>query len=212
MASIVLPPQGTSARQRSRAQGDTESGWLPAAAASRAWLAASAVVGLAALAYALAIAFGLADSLLRVEQDHALAFFIDLAVLMAFTLHFHHVLRPGARFAYGCSTRSVPRLASALLQSSALLVFAFGLWQPLPQSVWTVVSPLAAAWMWTGYALGWTLLLWGERKPAVLVAGLCLVEWCVPGMSLGHLVFAVGLTAFAFRYRGALAELARGNT
>jgi hypothetical protein len=87
----------------------------------------------------------------------------------------------------------------------------FGLWQPLPQPVWQVASPLAATLLWVGYGTGWLLLLGKARHPKFLLAGVCLVEWSAPGMTLGHLVFAIGLTAFAATYREALARLARGD-
>ena len=209
MASIVLSgrvaadPHAAAARGTGHAPGQ-------ARIAIGAWWAGCAVVALAALAWALAIAGGLRAPLLRPVQDPALAFGIDLLLLAGFALHFHLVQRPGAPLAGWLPASRAPRAAVALLQAAVLLLVAFGLWQPLPLAVWSVESPVAAGWLWTGYAMGWTLLLWGERDPEVIVAGICLVEWCVPGMSLGHLLFAIALSAFALKYRRALAALAAG--
>ena len=168
MASIVLSGRVAADPRASAARGAGHA-HSQARIAIGAWWAGCALVALAALAWALAIAGGLRAPLLRPVQDPALAFGVDL-----------------------------------------LLLVAFGLWQPLPLAVWSVESPVAAGWLWTGYAMGWTLLLWGERDPEVIVAGICLVEWCVPGMSLGHLLFAIALSAFALKYRRALAALAAG--
>ncbi len=54
-------------------------------------------------------------------------------------------------------------------------------------------------------------MLGRAREPALLVAGVCLVEWSAAGMTLGHIVFAIGMSVFAAHNRKALSFLARGD-
>jgi methanethiol S-methyltransferase len=60
-------------------------------------------------------------------------------------------------------TRIVPepieRSTYVLLASSSLLLL-FALWRPMPGTVWNVsAEPLAAALLWTLFAIGWTIVL-----------------------------------------------------
>jgi hypothetical protein len=179
-------------------------------------LTASAVFCLVAFAYALAVGFDLPVARLRIEHDQALAIGLDLLLLAAFTAWFRRVLQPRERnlrvpYCPGCPRCMRRTLVQALLQVGCIAVLFFGLWQPLPQLVWQVASPIAAALLWVGYGAGWLLMLWRARDPVLLVAGVCLVEWSAPGMTLGHLVFAIGMTALAAGNRETLSSLARSD-
>jgi hypothetical protein len=179
-------------------------------------LTTSAVFCMVAFAYALAVGFDLPVAKLRIEHDPALAIGLDLLLLAAFIAAFHWAQRPrelNLRVPYcpGCQRCARRALAQALLQVGCIAVLFFGLWQPLPQPVWQVASPMAAASLWVGYGAGWVLMLRKACTPMLLLLGVCLVEWSAPGMTLGHLVFAMGMTAFAAKYRRALSKLACGD-
>jgi hypothetical protein len=172
---------------------------------------AAGVFCLAAFMYALAVGFDMPVPRLGIDQDPALGFGLDLLLLAGFVVHFHFVQqRSRAPFRATYFPR-ISRLALALVQAGCIAVLFFGLWQPLPQPVWQVTSQLPATLLWMGYGAGWLLLLLRARDARFLVAGMCLVEWSAPAMTLGHLVFAIGLTAFVVTYRQALAQLASGE-
>jgi hypothetical protein len=202
MSSIMITPVVATALEP----------WIAARTpqASRGILAAGAFC-LAAFMYALAVAFDLPVPRLVIDRNPALGFGLDLLLLAGFVAHFHFVQQHGKRFIGVARFPQLSRLAPALVQAGCIAVLFFALWQPLPQPVWQIASPLAATLLWVGYGAGWLLLLWRARDAKFLVAGLCLVEWSTPAMTLGHLVFAIGLTAFAVTYRQALSQLANGD-
>jgi len=184
--------------------------------ASKRVLVDSALYCLLGFAYALAVAFDLPVPRLRIEHDPSLAIGLDLLLLASFNVQFRWLQRPrelNLRVPYcpGCRRCTSRALARALLQAGGTVAVVFGLWQPLPQLMWHVASPIAATLLWVAYGMGWSLMLWRARDPLLLVAGVCLVEWSAPGMTLGHLVFAIGMSAFAVHNRKALALLARGD-
>jgi preprotein translocase subunit SecY len=172
---------------------------------------AGSVFCLAAFLYALAVGFDLPVPRLEIEHDPALGFGLDLLLLAGFVAHFHFVQQRGMVPVRAAQLPQISRLALALVQAGCIAVLFFALWQPLPQAVWQVAAPLAATLLWLGYGAGWLLLLGKAHDPKLLLVGVCLVEWSAPGMTLGHLVFAIGLTAFAAAYREALAQLALGD-
>jgi hypothetical protein len=224
MASLVYPPSIATflsppwASLRNSLRNSVRNHLLDARAQwpSQRVLTASAVFCLVAFAYALAVGFDLPVVKLRIEHDPALGIGLDLLLLAAFIATFHWAQRPREMNLRvpncpGCPRCTRRALAQALLQVGCIAVLFFALWQPLPQAVWQVASPMAAALLWVGYGAGWVLMLWKARDPKFLLAGVCLVEWSAPGMTLGHLVFAMGMTAFATKYRRALSKLACGD-
>jgi hypothetical protein len=178
--------------------------------ASRGVLAASAFC-LAGFMYALAVGFDMPVPRLDIAPNPALGFGLDLLLLAGFVAHFHFVQQHGKARFRAAHFPHISRLALALVQAGSIAVLFFALWQPLAQPVWQVASRLPATLMWVGYGAGWLLLLSRARAAKFLVAGVCLVEWSTPGMTLGHLVFAIGLTAFAVIYRRSLAQLANAE-
>jgi hypothetical protein len=159
---------------------------------------ARVLAGLASFAYAAAVCVGGPVPRLGVVTSTTGAVAVDVLLLAALALHFHFVERPGAPL--------LPRACAALPKVALLVALFFGLWQPLPMHVWAFTTSAAVVPLWLGYAAGWALLLLRAKRPACLVAGVALVEWSAPTLSLGHLVFAIGLTAFVVAYRVSLAQ------
>jgi len=59
-------------------------------------------------------------------------------------------------------TRFIPVAAERstfVLATCCVLMAMFALWQPMPQHVWSVSSPIARAIVWTVFAAGWLLVL-----------------------------------------------------
>jgi hypothetical protein len=159
---------------------------------------ASALAGLASFAYALAVCVGSAVPRLGATSSVVAGLAVDAALIAALVLHFHFRVRPEARRVSGTP--------GATWEIALLIALFFALWQPLPMHVWAVTSGAAVKVLWIGYVAGWILTLSRSRSQWGLVAGVVLVEWSAPTLSLGHLVFAIGLTAFVVAYRGALAR------
>jgi len=131
-------------------------------------------------------------------------------------------------------TRIVPtsmERSTFVLVTSLLLLFLAWQWQPLPQTVWNLDSPVGIVGLQAVFWLGWlttlvstflinhfdlfglkqayTHLQGKENKPLKfrtpflyrivrhpMMLGLVLAFWATPRMSVGHLVFAVGMTVY----------------
>jgi methanethiol S-methyltransferase len=131
-------------------------------------------------------------------------------------------------------TRIVPtsmERSTFVLVASLLLLFLAWQWQPLPQTVWNLDSPLGSVGLQAVFWLGWLtalvstflinhfdlfglkqayLQLRGKENDPLkfmtpflyrivrhpMMLGLALAFWATPRMSVGHLVFAVGMTVY----------------
>jgi methanethiol S-methyltransferase len=128
---------------------------------------------------------------------------IDVALLALVVAHFHWVQRPW--LVGGVPREALTRQSGAQsrLLAAALMLGFFFAWQPLPQLVWSVSEVGTRAALWTGLAVGCVVQVASmalmDRHPSLrfsAVVGLVLIEWCAPDMSLGHLLFATGITGY----------------
>jgi protein-S-isoprenylcysteine O-methyltransferase Ste14 len=87
------------------------------------------------------------------------ALLIDLGLLTLFALQHSVMARPGFKRVF---TRIVPATierSTFVLASSAALLFLFWQWRPLGGRVWTVQSEWGKTILYSGFALGWVLVL-----------------------------------------------------
>lgn len=87
------------------------------------------------------------------------ALWIDLGLLMLFSLQHSVMARPGFKRVL---TKVVPvpiERSTYMLATNLALVFLFWQWRPLGGAVWDVQSQMGNALFYSGYALGWALLL-----------------------------------------------------
>lgn len=83
------------------------------------------------------------------------AVLIDAALLLLFAVQ--HSVMARAPFKRWLAT-VLPEAAERstyVLTASVLLGLLFGQWRPIPATVWRVDDPVAAAGIWTVYAIGW---------------------------------------------------------
>jgi protein-S-isoprenylcysteine O-methyltransferase Ste14 len=84
---------------------------------------------------------------------------IDLALLSVFALQHSIMARPTFKRWW---TRVIPpsiERSTYVLASSVALIVLFWQWRPLPESVWWIAQPLARAFLWCLFCLGWTIVL-----------------------------------------------------
>ena len=82
------------------------------------------------------------------------AVLIDVALLLLFAVQ--HSVMARARFKRWLATflPTAAERSTYVLIASVLLGLLFGQWRPIPTTVWRVGEPLAAASIWTVYAIG----------------------------------------------------------
>ena len=83
------------------------------------------------------------------------AVLIDVSLLLLFAVQ--HSVMARDRFKRWLATvlPAVAERSTYVLAASVLLGLLFGQWRPIPTTVWRVGEPLAAAGIWTVYAIGW---------------------------------------------------------
>jgi len=156
---------------------------------------------------------------------------INLILIALFGLQHSVMARAGFKKRW---MRIVPQPAERstyVLAASLVLILLMGLWQPMPQTIWSVEGDAGVYTLWVLFALGWGLLflstflinhfdLFGLRqvwlhfrgRPAApisfktpgpyrlvrhpLYLGFVIAFWATPEMSLGHLLFAAGMTLY----------------
>ena len=151
-----------------------------------------------------------------------LALSVDAALLLVFAVQHTVMARPWFK-------RRVPagiERATFVLASGVALGLLFGLWQPVPATVWRIDAQPWAGLLWVGYALGWLIAIAatfmidhldfvgfrqarpGYRPPEFtergmyalvrhpMMLGLLLAFWLTPRMSVGHLAFAVAASGY----------------
>lgn len=161
----------------------------------------------ASVAYALGVAVGLPLPRVQGPASPAAGLLINAALIAGCAGHFHWVQKPGARFENWTVHPYVDVFTGALLQAAAGVALFFACWQPLPQQLWQVHGSLAVATLVCANGLALLPLLSPGRYPRLMLAGLCVLEWCAPRMTFGHLIFAAGFTLFVLRYRHALVQM-----
>lgn len=149
-----------------------------------------------------------------------LALAVDLGLLALFGLHHSLFARQRIkRRLVRLVPESVER-STYVLAASLLLVAVYAFWRPLPEVLWTHRGPwrvaaevaMAAGWLTSlasAHCLGYAELFGLRRSEPPLhtdrlhgvvrhpmYLGFLVGVWCVPAMSLGHLVFAGGMTAY----------------
>lgn len=160
-----------------------------------------------------------------------LAVIVDLALIALFGLQHSVMARPAFKARW---TKIVPAAFERtvyVIIASVMLIVLFALWQPLPQPLWTVTNPTAAATLWAIFAIGWGTVListflishfqlfgltqvyanWRGRevpdKPFgtplfyrvvrhPIYLGFLIAFWATPAMTLGHALFAAGMTLY----------------
>lgn len=160
------------------------------------------------------------------------ALVINIALIFAFAVQHSVMARPAFKAWF---TQFIPTTAErstyVLVSGIAFLALMY-CWQPLGIEIWNV-DGIAAALAYTGYAIGWALLvsatfavnhfdLFGLRQVWLnlrgiqytqlpfsestlykysrhpLYVGWLMVIWFTPHMTISHLFFASGLTAYIF--------------
>jgi len=199
----------------------------PIAMTAYLWLAR--VLGVVGSGYALALMADPGTPRLHARLSLPGAVLLDSALLVLFALHFHFVQRPGAGHRWFRPHLRQLEGATNLLVAGSLLALVFLAWQPLASVAWAVANPDLVAACWAGWVTGWMLVLLAAHglQPmgsvvatgvgrlafalrGALVPGLLLVEWCVPTLTLGHLLFAGGFSVLVIRYAADLRQLAGG--
>jgi len=87
---------------------------------------------------------------------------INSLLLLAFGVHHSVFARPAVKRWW---TKFVPEpieRSTYVLVSSALMIALMLLWRPLPATIWQIDHPWAQAAMWTLFAGGWALILYGS--------------------------------------------------
>jgi hypothetical protein len=187
------------------------------------------VLGVVGSGYALAVMADPGTPRWHVPLSLPGAVLLDSALLVLFAVHFHCVQRPRASHRWFRPRWRQLESATNLLVAGAVLALVCFAWQPLAGVVWAVANPALVVACWAGWAAGWMLVLLaahglqpmgsvvttGAGRLAIalrgaLVPGLLLVEWCVPAMTVDHLLFAGGFSALVIRYAADLRQLAGG--
>ena len=151
---------------------------------------------------------------------------VNLALLAIFALQHTIMARRGFKRWWTKIVPESAERSSFVLASSAALALLFWQWQPMPEPViWKISDPLGANLLWILFWAGWgiglvsTFLidhfeLFGLRQPAAnpqfrtpmlyryvrhpLYLGMIIAFWSTPVMTAGHLLFAIGATAYIF--------------
>jgi protein-S-isoprenylcysteine O-methyltransferase Ste14 len=159
------------------------------------------------------------------------AIIIDAGLLILFALQHSGMARRGyKKWENRLIPRSLQRSTYILLASLAMILI-FWQWHPLPAEVWTINLPWIRWLLWSGYALGWIIVitapfmishteLFGlkqvwlyrrnhEARPSKLkitglyryirhpiMLGFLIAFWSTPQMTVGHLFFALGSSAY----------------
>ncbi|MGZ6040131.1 MAG: methanethiol S-methyltransferase [Phenylobacterium sp.] len=155
---------------------------------------------------------------------------VNAALLAVFAVQHSVMARPAFKAWWTKIVPVVAERSTYVLFSSLALALVCWQWRPLPQNVWTVEGPLAAAMVVVSY-VGWLTVLtstflinhfdlFGLRQVFAyasgreipppefttplfyrvvrhpLYLGFILAICVAPVMSLGHLIFAIGTTAY----------------
>jgi protein-S-isoprenylcysteine O-methyltransferase Ste14 len=147
---------------------------------------------------------------------------IDLGWFVLFALQHSIMSRQGFKRRW---TRIVPARAERstfVLVSSLMMALLYWQWRPLPAVVWHVSAPPFRQLLLALYFAGWAILvassffidhfeLFGLRAPIArplstpylyryvrhpLYLGFLIVSWSTPHMTVGHALFAGGITAY----------------
>ena len=87
------------------------------------------------------------------------ALIVDAALLMLFAVQHSGMARRGfKRWLTRFIPQSIERSTYVLLASSVLLLL-YALWQPIPNTIWQVTSPIGVAIMWGLFAFGWVIVV-----------------------------------------------------
>ena len=139
--------------------------WGVAPANLRRVLYRAAATGTLAMAcvYALAVMFG-ASAVPTLQSfcrtlSVGVAVSIDVLLLTLVAAHVHYVQRPYLMRTARPTILTERAAAQDRLLASALLLGFFFAWQPLPQTVWAAAGSGVTVALWTGWALGWMVLL-----------------------------------------------------
>lgn len=165
------------------------------------------------------------------EGPLGLALVVNLLLIAAFGLQHSVMARPTFKRWW---TQFVPQpveRSTFVLFTNGVLILLFWQWRPMPASIWTIESPIAATLLHILAAAGWigivltTFLinhfdLFGTRQVWLFLRGkpythapfvapgpyrfvrhplyvsMMLAFWATPAMTLGHLVFALGMTGY----------------
>jgi methanethiol S-methyltransferase len=86
------------------------------------------------------------------------AVIVDAVLLLLFALQHSGMARRGFK---SWLTRYLPRAierSTYVLFASAILLLLYALWQPIPNTIWQVTSPLGVTVLWGLFAFGWLVV------------------------------------------------------
>lgn len=168
----------------------------------------------------------------------AAAITINVALIALFGLQHSVMARQGFKRAWTSIVPTPVERSCYVLFASLALILLFAFWRPIPQVVWSIENDIAAALLWSLFAIGWLIVLLSTflishfelfglkqvwlnlrgraaaapqfRQPFFyklvrhpLYSGFFLAFWATPVMSVGHLLLALGMSAYmliAIRY------------
>ena len=94
-----------------------------------------------------------------VDGSMLLALLINLGLLGAFALQHSLMARPGFKRMWTKVVLPAVERSTYVLFSSLALIAMFVFWQPLGGVVWQLTNPVAAGFLYAGFAFGWLLVL-----------------------------------------------------
>jgi protein-S-isoprenylcysteine O-methyltransferase Ste14 len=151
---------------------------------------------------------------------------VDVGLLLVFGAQHSVMARDGFKRLWTRVVPAVVERSTYVLATAAVLGFIFWQWRPIPSTIWYVENVPGQYGIYAVFALGLLLMglsslatdhfeLFGLRSPALaddqetlvveglyrfvrhpMMLGIFLMLWATPSMSIGHLVFSVGMSAY----------------
>jgi hypothetical protein len=145
------------------------------------------------------------DSAPQIPQFHALL--LNLCLLALFALQQKWAASGG--IGRLCAASGAGERYTCVLFSSLTLMVLLWLWQPVNTLVWNISHPAWRAAIHTAFTAGWLLLILNYwRRPGLAChAGWMLALGAAVTMTVGHLLFAIGMYSVAYwtyRHHGGL--------
>lgn len=155
-------------------------------------------------------------------QPLALALPVDIGLLALFGIRHAVMNHPGMQRILTGDLAPAQRASIDVLATIAVLGVIYAVWLPIPTVIWESTHIWLDMAIWLVFGFGWGLAMIsslllspagmarraasvpGVRQPSLprmareqIYLGLTLAFWAIPTMTLGHLVFACGMTFYA---------------